>query len=197
MDGSQVWFKCPNYSPELWCPALSFVALALWLSCESWRSTTEPFTEARIRAPSHVSIQQPGGKLTVGTETLWPALTLPPDIPSPHITQFWLLGIAKPELTVPDNKVLTENSYLIHNVSLGLMNKICLILSSKSIVFFLYYICTCRKEQNLWLVLAYSYWMLHMYWSFEFSSIETPRQICICKGWQDTWREEQWNTRSP
>lgn len=31
MDESQVWFKCPNYSPELWCPALGYVAPFLWL----------------------------------------------------------------------------------------------------------------------------------------------------------------------
>lgn len=53
MDESQVWFKCPNYSPELWCPALGYVARSLWLSYESWHSTTEPFTEARLRARSH------------------------------------------------------------------------------------------------------------------------------------------------
>lgn len=53
MDESQVWFKCPNYSPELWCPALGYVAASLWLSYESWHGTTEPFTEARLRARSH------------------------------------------------------------------------------------------------------------------------------------------------
>lgn len=53
MDESQVWFKCPNYSPELWCPALGYVSPSLWLSYESWHSTTEPFTEARLRARSH------------------------------------------------------------------------------------------------------------------------------------------------
>ncbi len=53
MDESQVWFKCPNYSPELWCPAPGYVAPSLWLSYESWHGTTEPFTEARLRAPSH------------------------------------------------------------------------------------------------------------------------------------------------
>lgn len=53
MDESQVWFKCPNYSPELWCPALGYVAPSLWLSYESWHGTTEPFTEARLRARSH------------------------------------------------------------------------------------------------------------------------------------------------
>lgn len=47
------WFKCPNYSCELWCPALGYVASALCLSYESWHGTTEPFTKARLRACSH------------------------------------------------------------------------------------------------------------------------------------------------
>lgn len=58
MDESQVWFKCPNYSLELWCPALGYVAPSLWLSYESWHSTTEPFTEARLRARSHKRLFQ-------------------------------------------------------------------------------------------------------------------------------------------
>ncbi len=53
MDESQVRFKCPNYSPELWCPALGDVAPSLRLSYESWHGATEPFTGARIRARSH------------------------------------------------------------------------------------------------------------------------------------------------
>lgn len=53
MDESQVWFKCPNYSPELWCPALGYVAPSLWLCYESWHGRTEPFTEAGVRARSH------------------------------------------------------------------------------------------------------------------------------------------------
>lgn len=50
MDESQVWFKCSNYSSELWCPILSFVPLSVWRSYESWHSNTEPFMEARLGA---------------------------------------------------------------------------------------------------------------------------------------------------
>ena len=72
MDESQVWFKCPNYSPELWRSALGCAAPSLRLSYESWHGATEPFTEARLE---HVHLSgsphAPGHeKLTVGVEKL-------------------------------------------------------------------------------------------------------------------------------
>lgn len=121
MDESQVWFKCPNYSRELWCPALGYVAPALCLSYESWHGTTEPFTKARLRARSYGQFSPCTRPMeswrfvwkTGHMETLWPALMYP-------CCTFIFVWISKSKLTFhfgtrwdTINMVSTMNKYIM------------------------------------------------------------------------------------
>lgn len=81
MDESQVWFKCPNYSPELWCPALRPCCPVSVAPLWKLARITEPFTEARLRARPHERLSpcnQPMESRQLvwranHMETLWPA----------------------------------------------------------------------------------------------------------------------------